>query len=463
MAVGEGGEVAGSASAMFPLSRITGEGRHEQEAGHWWGACSRALRDLFAATDVTPEAIEGLAVDGTSGTLVCLDASGEPLRPAIMYNDARSDAEADEINDVAADFRDKLGYRFAASYALAKILWVRANEPGIFERTTHCAHQADFIVGKLTGDFGVSDYSNALKTGYDLVDERWPEFLDRFPGVGERLPRVGAPGSVIGRVSEAGAEATGLRAGLPVVAGASDGTAAFLASGARKPGDAATTLGTTLVFKAVSARIGKHPEGLVYSHKLRGGLWLPGGASNTGAEWIGAWFAGRDPAELDARARDRLPADALAYPNARRGERFPFKSADAEGFIAPDSADELDRYAACLQGVAFLERLGYEVLEAVTGEPVGEVYTAGGGARSDVWNQLRADVTRRVLHRPASTESAFGAAVLAAAGVRFASVAEAVARLTRVERTFEPVAERRDRYDDLYRRWREEMTKRGWL
>ena len=419
------------------------------------------MRDLRGA-GVPGEALRGVAVDGTSGTLVCVDSHGEPVRPGLMYNDGRATAEADALNDLATDFHDKLGYRFAASYALAKLLWVRDHEPEAWAQTAVCLHQADFAAGRLTGHFDVSDYSNALKMGYDLVDEVWPAWLDDLDGVRERLPGIVAPGEGTGAVTAAAAEATGLPAGLPVVASATDGTAGCLASGVRRPGDYNTTLGTTLTFKGVSQSLCRHPDGLIYSHKLPGGLWLPGAASNTGGEWMAAMFLGADLAAMDAAAEPLLPCAAVAYPLARRGERFPFKSDDAVGFCEPEPASNAERYAAHLQGTALVERLGYEVLDGVAGTAGGEVYGTGGGSRSDVWMQCRADVTGRTFHRPACPESAFGSAVLAAAGTHFGDVWAAVEAMVRVKVSFEPRPERRQGYDEAYGRLVEMLRDKGY-
>ena len=466
LAVTTRGEVVASAAASLDSARVIDEeGLHEQAPLVWWEMTCRALGELtgdLRAAGVQEDALKGLAVDGTSGTLVCLGESGEPLRPGIMYNDARAGIEADELNAMATEFCERLGYRFASSFALAKIAWVRRNEPDIFGNTVHFLHQGDYVEGCLSGEFTWSDYSNALKTGYDLVEEDWPQWIDALSGVRERLPRVLAPGEKVGKVSATAAARTGLPEGLPVVSGATDGTAACVASGMRRPGDYNTTLGTTLVFKGISERLSRHPEGLIYSHKLPGGFWLPGAASNTGGEWVETLFAGADLREMDAAAVGRLPNALLAYPLVRRGERFPFLTADAEGFCIPEAGDEIDRYAACLQGTALVERLGYEVIDEVAGSSGGELFSTGGGSRSDVWMQCRADVTGRRVHRPACPESAFGSAVLAAAGTVYGDLWEAVEKMVQIERTFDPDSERAGFYDELFGRFCDEIDRRGW-
>lgn len=464
LAVSETGAVAAASSAGFAPGILAPQpGCHEQPPQAWWQAACQVTRDVVEQLGDRVRNLAAMAVDGTSGTLVALDGAGIPLRPALMYNDPRAEVASAALNAAAGDFCAKLGYQFNASFALTKIAWLRSAEPATFERTARFVHQADYLVEQLTGQAAVTDSSNALKTGYDLIEEGWPDWIDRHLGIANRLPKVVAPGDCIGSVSGSAAQASGLPKGLPVKAGASDGTAAFLASGARRRGDFNTTIGTTLVFKGISSHLCRHPKGLIYCHKLPGGWWLPGAASNTGAEWISKWFAGSDVAALDAAAAGRLPVAPLAYPLARTGERFPFLAATAQGFVRPEPDDPAERYAACLQGVALLERLGYEVLDATAGTSAGQVFSTGGGSRSNVWMQCRADATRRLIHRPACGESAFGAAVLAAADGFPGGVGEAVERMVRIERSFEPDASRATRYDERFAAFCQELQSRGYL
>ncbi len=461
------GDVIAQVSLPFDESGALLDGnRHEQPPQGWWRTVCAATNRLIEEISFAgwrKEQIAAVAIDGTSGTVVALDRAGIPLRPALMYNDGRATAEAAELNVLAGDFCDKLGYRFTASFALAKILWLRNHEPDRFYRTATFVHQADYIAGLLSGVAGVSDYSNALKTGYDLIEDCWPSWFSKLSDIQQRLPRVVAPGVGVGRITASAAQKTGLPEAVAVIAGASDGTAACLASGLRRAGDYNTTLGTTLVFKGVSRTVCRHPEGLVYCHKLPGGLWLPGAASNTGCEWMGRWFEGCDPAGMDAEASAKLPSRCIAYPLARRGERFPMQSDSAQGFVEPESVVSVDRYAACLQGVGLFERLCYQVLDQATGSGGGEVFSTGGGSRSDVWMQCRADATGRVVHRPACPESAFGAAVLAGAGTCFRSVGDAVEAMVKLSDTFVARQEFSGHYEDLFGRFCDEFRKRGYL
>jgi xylulokinase len=438
-------------------------GRHEQSPAMWWQAVCQAAKTTVEGLDAKARAkIQAVAVDGTSGTLVVVGQDGSPLRPAMMYNDSRAEGESAALNVAAGDFCGKLGYRFNSSFALTKIAWLRTSEPSLFDKAARFIHQADFIVERLTGEPATTDYSNALKTGYDLIDDCWPTWIETSLGISSRLPHVVPPGTPIGRLSAKAAEDTGLPAGLAIVAGASDGTAAFVASGARRPGDYNTTLGTTLVFKGISERICRDPNGLIYCHKLPGGWWLPGAAGNVGAEWIASLFPEPDVHSLDAAAAAKVPSDVIAYPLVRTGERFPFLASKAVGFFTSEKCDVVDRYAACLQGVGFVERLAYDVLDRAMNASGGDVFSTGGGSRSDVWMQCRADATGRTLHRPSCGESAFGSAILASCANHYGSVVEAIAKMVRVDRTFEPNRQKTSTYDDLFHDFLRELHDRGY-
>ena len=426
LVVGAAGDVVASSSIPFPPNdRTLPTGHHEQDADSWWQASRAAIEKVLAALrelGQSTESIAALSVDGTSGTVVGVDADGRPVTPGLMYNDGRAVAEAKELASIAEAAGPSPAGQVAASYAIAKVRWLQLHAPEHFAATQWFAHQADYIAARLSGRWGVSDYSNALKTGYDLLADNWPNWLEtRYPEIRQRLPQVVAPGSVIGTVSREVAAELGLSSRTKVVAGATDGTAGFLASGASRIGDDNTTLGTTLVFKRLAAAPCLDPRGLIYCHKLPGGMWLPGAAGNTGCEWMPKRFPGADFQQLDQQASSYFPCEVLAYPLARTGERFPFVSPTATGFCEATDDRILD-YAAHLQGVALIERMCYESLDiattATSQAPAqhGDIFATGGGSRTDIWMQLRADVTGRVYHRPAYPESAFGAAVLAASG-----------------------------------------------
>jgi len=460
------GQVFARVAIALPAPTIVRDAdRHEQSPRDWWQAVCQAtasLMEQLAAAGVHASRLAGLAVDGTSGTVVAADSTGEALRPALMYNDPRAASDVQRLRETAIAAGEEPPAGLDSSFALAKIEWLRRHEPRTFDATAKFLHQADFITARLTGDFAATDYSNALKTGYDLRGECWPEWLARLPGLLERLPSVVPPASAMGCVSPRAAAETGLPQGLPVLAGATDGTAACLASGLRRVGDYNTTLGTTLVFKGLSRQPVQNSDRPIYSHRLPGGWWLPGAASNVGGEWIGSWFADADLNAWDRAASPLLPGGSVCYPLVRRGERFPFVCADAEGFCIPEPTDPHERYATGLVGTALVERLAYQVLDDTLEVANGDIYSTGGGSRSDVWMQCRADATGRTLHRPVVAESAFGGAILAAAGTVYDNLDAAIAAMVRVERGFSPNRKVAPRYDELFQRFCGELQRRGY-
>ncbi|MGC8863037.1 MAG: FGGY-family carbohydrate kinase, partial [Armatimonadota bacterium] len=389
-----------------------------------------------------------------------------PLAPAYyaypVSCGTRAQAEADACNQAGADLIRKLGYKFGSSFSLPKLLWLKRNEPQIWNAAYKLVHAADFIVGKLTGDFGVTDNSNALKSGCDLVDLHWPDFVSRELGIDtDKLPVLVTPGEPIGRITRECAELTGLEQGTPVTAGVSDGTAGFIASGASAVGEWNSTIGTTLVLRGVSEELIRDPEGRVYCHRHPDGWWLPGGASNVGGECLTALFGNADYEVLNREAADLIPSGAVCYPLVRRGERLPFVDPEAEGFLPDGDLGTAARYAACLEGVAFVERWCYELMEEL-GAPVGNtVYATGGGAKSAIWLRIRAAVLRKRLVRPAVPEAAMGAAIVAASRTLFSSLAEASGAMVRRNLVIDPEDDLADAYQAQYAEFRAQCAARG--
>lgn len=456
LVVDAAGVVAGMGTE--PLTSTRDGVRHEQDPASWWTAVTRALRSALRGVDASR--VRGVAVDATSGTILFADRDGTPVTPALMYDDARAAAELDRVNEAGAALWAKLGYRrMQPSWALPKLLWL-LREHG---RTgVRLVHQADYVTSRLAGRQVAADSSHALKTGYDLVEERWPaDVLDALCVPMDVLPDVVRSGTALGTVSADAAAATGLPEGAMVVAGMTDGCAAQLGAGTLHEGAWNSVLGTTLVLKGVTKALLADPSGVVYSHRSPDGSWLPGGASSTGAGALERMFPGGDLAALDAAAASHEPAGVVVYPLVSRGERFPFVAPDAEAFVLGEPADEADRYAAVLQGVAFVERLCFDHLDRL-GAPVGGPLSLTGGAtRSRYWCQLRADVLGRPVRLPRYAEPALGMAVLAAASG--GGVAEAAGRMIRVRETVDPRPGGTARFAAAYLRLVDELAGRGWL
>ncbi len=463
------GETLVSNSQSFNDCEILGlpEGWHEQRPERWKKAsldCLRVAVKELKDKGYSADDIYALAVTSTSGTLVALDTNNKPLYPAIMYNDGRAQAECEHLNSITGDFIEKMGYRFAASFALAKILWLKNNKSEIYEKTALFVHSCDYINGCLSGDFHITDFSNALKTGYDIADFRWPDFIESQAGIPlAKLPQVVKPGEVIGHISKQTSMMTGLPVTCQVCAGMTDSNAAFLATGAAQPGDWFTSLGTTLGVKGISRQPLKDPAGVIYCHRHPDGWWLPGAAGNTGGECLSVKFKDKNLADLDQAAAQRGPSNVVVYPLVRKGERFPFVNPAAQGFILGNAQDEIDLYRGYLEGVALTERLGYEILENLGADIGAVIYSGGGGSRSRLWMQIRADVLGKALIKPVNPEAAVGCAVLAASQTHFKSLSEAVQAMAKLETPVEPRVTHKAQYDKKYQRFKDELIQNGYL
>jgi len=452
-----------------PLTSHRDNVRHEQDPRQWWKAVGEACAD--ALRPVPARAVRGVAVDGTSGSVLLVGPDGEPLTPALMYDDARAAHEVERVNEVGHLVWVELGYRrMQPTWALPKLLWLLREYPrrGSGRDGVRVAHQNDYVNRKLVGHEVPTDLSNALKTGAHLISEDWPmDVLDQLGVPAPLLPDLVRPGTQLGAVCADAARVTGLPAGTPVISGTTDGCAAQIGAGALRVGCWNSVLGTTLVIKGVTRELLKDPLGVVYSHKAPNGHWLPGGASSTGAGVISRDFAGHDLDKLSLRAATHEPARMLAYPLVSEGERFPFVATQARGFVlgAPAAAWPVDAvadgYAAVLQGVGYIERLCFDYLDLIGAPVAGDLILTGGATRSAYWCQLRADILGRPVIIPENAEPALGMAVLAASPGR--EVADVAADMVRIRETIHPQPGSAGRYDTAYLRLVAELEGRGWL
>ena len=457
----ERGQLAAAKSVPFEVLNVSDHpGWYEQSPEHWQRAAEAAIADCVAQLKSAGRGTDELAaisVDGTSGTVLALDRDHRPLTRGIMYNDSRARAQAGRAHAALADQERKLGYTVGASYSLPRLMWIRENLPEVYEKTAVFVHQADYIAGLLCGEYRVSDYSNALKTGYDLLDDRWPGKLSDLGLDVDRLPRIVRPGAPIAPVTREAASRLGLSPRTMVVGGSTDGYASALAAGAVKPGDWASIIGTTFVLKGVTRDLVIDPNGSSYSHRLPTGAWLLGGAGNIGGRVLNGCTGGRTFDELNAEAEALVPTGVRCYPLPGRGERFPFVDANCEAFYIGDiTGGRL--YPAVMEGVAFAERLSLERMAAL-GCAVGDVIcTTGGACRSALWLRIRASLLNRQLRVPRVVDAAMGSALLAASGDMGGLDRAAQAMITYV-RTVDPEPKWVAPYEEIYQRFLDDVKR----
>ena len=416
LAVDAAGRPRAEASSPLPEPRAARPGWWEQDATAWWPTVVTVLGDLTRQLDSDRHALVAVCVCATSGTVVALDAAARPVGAALTYADQRATGEATAAQDAGAERWSRLGLRIQASFGLPKWAWL-LRQPEIRAETARLAHASDVVVNHLIGGSAPTDWSHALKSGYDPQRGEWATEATDALGIAPRLlPEVRRPTEAVGCVSREAARDTGLPTGCEVRLGMTDSCASQLAAGAATPGRFVSVLGSTLVLKGASRDLVSDPTGAVYSHRHPDGWWLPGGASSTGGRALTAGFGGHRLTELDQRAARRGPADCVVYPLVGRGERFPFAAPDAEGFMLGTPRDEVERYRATLEGVAFVERLGYERLAALGAIPDGPIASSGRGSSSAVWNYIRASVLGGPVVAKPSAGTDLGACILAAAG-----------------------------------------------
>lgn len=381
----------------------------EQDPQRWWQTLVALLRDVL--DPALRRRIAAIAVDGTSASLLLCDADGQPVTPCLMYNDSRAVGEAARIDAVAP--ADNSAVRGPSS-ALAKLLYFESLD---IAAAAFALHQADWVANRLMARFGVSDANNCLKLGYDAIGHRWPPWLTSLLKLPSRLPHVCAAGSPLGPVSAEAAQELSLPATTQVVAGTTDSIAGCLAAGAHAPGDAVTSLGSTLVVKLVCERPISAPEYGIYSHPY-GDYWLAGGASNCGGAVLLQYFEPARLARLSEQLHPQQPTGLDYYPLPAIGERFPYADPTLAPRLTPRPPSDVEFLQAILEGISNVEHLAYQRLLELGANPVRRIFTVGGGSRNQAWTEIRSQRLGLPLCPPRHTEAAFGSAYLAQQGYR---------------------------------------------
>ncbi len=387
----------------------------EQHPSLWWST----FKQCIAALPVSLKAqVTDLAIDGTSASVCLADRQGNALTTALMYNDARATAQAARI----AQYAPKQSAARGATSSLAKVLW-------LMEATQlkHAlvVHQVDWLNARLTGRICATDYNNALKLGYDVVRRQWPGWLEDLAGIAAMLPKVVAPGSALGNLHPQIASELQLPTEATLRAGTTDSTAAIIATGVQTPGEAVTSLGSTLVMKLLSTTPIFAPDYGIYSHRF-GSLWLAGGASNSGGKVLLNWFS---PSELEHLSRyidPEVPSGLDFYPLSQPGERFPYHDPQYPPRIDTNLArDRIHLLHGLLEGVARIEARGYRRLAELGAVYPRLVVSTGGGAFNETWRKIRARILGCKVSIAQQTEAAYGSAMLASQhGFPVASIAD---------------------------------------
>ena len=399
----------------------------EQEPDDWWRASQIAVLGVLKEAGVDGSAINGVGLSGQMHGLVLLDRDHNVIRPALIWCDQRSQDQVDEINSTAGpeNVLRATANPVLTGFTLPKLLWVRDNESALFARVKRILLPKDFVRFKLTGEFA-TDVSDASGTAlFDVLHRKWSDEMVSVLGLDrDMLPSAYESSETTGKVSEAAANATGLRAGTPVVAGAGDQAASAIGNGIVEPGTVSCTLGTSGVVFAYLDKPAYDPQGRVHTfcHAIPGVWHVMGVTQGAGLslQWYRNRFAPESSYdELTAAASLSPPgADGLFWLPYLMGERTPHLDANARagwiGLTAKHQSSDLLR--AILEGVCYSLKDGLEIIAGLGARPA-VTRLSGGGARSPLWHQLFADIfDQQVAILETQEGSAFGAALLATIG-----------------------------------------------
>lgn len=469
------GRVVGSAFEEYPLSQPR-PGWAEQDPEDWWRAVRESIRRVLNETQVAPGKVRGIGLSGQMHGAVLLDRGYKVLRPAIIWCDQRSARQCEWIEDKIGKERliDLTCNPALTGFTAPKVLWVRDNEPRIFDAIRKILLPKDYIRFKLTGEFAseVSDASGTLF--FDVKGRKWSdEVLSELGIARELLPEVFESPVVSGKVTAKVAEETGLAEGTPVVGGGGDQAAGAVGNGIVESGVISSTIGTSGVVFAFSSGVKIDPKGRVHTfcHAVPGRWHVMGVTQGAGLSY--RWFrdnfasaereigeaTGIDPYDLLGREAERVApgCEGLIFLPYLMGERTPHLDPNAKGVFFGLTARHTRSHVirSIMEGVIYSLRDSLEILKEL-GVPVSQVRASGGGARSQLWRQMQADIFNSEIVTINATEGpAFGVALLAGVGTGvYNSVEEACAATIKVVTRLTPLKENVKRYDEYYEVYR---------
>ncbi|HTC43180.1 MAG TPA: xylulokinase [Candidatus Acidoferrales bacterium] len=451
------GRVISAATAEHAPMSSPHIGWAEQSPDDWWRAACQAIKECFAKSGTTPQEVSAIGLTGQMHGLVLLDAQDKVVRPALLWCDQRTGEECREITEqVGAQRLIELTANPALTgFTLPKIWWVRKHEPELWSRVRSLMLPKDYIRLRLTGAraIDVADASGTLM--FDVVHRRWSKAMLEISRIDEGLlPKVFESPEISGHVHEQGARLAGLKAGIPVVAGAGDQAAGAVGMGIVKPGAVSATIGTSgVVFAATSAPV-LEPKGRIHTfcHAIPNRWHVMGVTQGAGLSlrWFRDQFGagkddGRDPYERLAEEAAKTPpgADGLLWAPYLMGERTPHLDPNARGALVGITAQHTRAHVirAILEGVAFSLRDTVTLFREI-GVPIESIRLSGGGARSALWQQIQADIYGMPVELIEADEgAAYGAALLAAVGTgNWTTVEAACETAVRVAKRVQPDA-----------------------
>jgi xylulokinase len=467
----ERGKVVGSGAEEHQPFASPQAGWAEQDPLDWWRACCVAIRKALQTSGISAQEVACVGFSGQMHGAVVLDERGEVVRPALIWCDQRTEKQTRELSELFGT--DRLIQLTCnpplTNFTLTKLMWIREMEPENWRRVRSVMLPKDYVRFRLTGQKAtdVADASGTLLL--DVAQRKWSAEVLSGTGLDARLlPSLHESRDVCGKISSEGAEATGLKHGTPVVAGAGDQAAGAIGMGVIRAGVVSATIGSSGVVFAATDRPAMDQQGRLHTfcHAVPE-LWHVMGvtqAAGLSLRWFRDRFGaglddGRDPYERLSEEAADVPsgADGVFWAPYLMGERTPHCDPNARAALIGLSASHTRAHVirAILEGVAFSLRDSLTIFQEI-GVPVKSMRLGGGGARSELWRQIQADVYGREVEQVATEEgAAYGAAILAGVGSGiWKSVNEACDAVVQIVNRVAPDAKRATLMEQKYQTYR---------
>ncbi len=465
------GLVVASATADHEPFASPKIGWAEQNPEDWWRACCVAVRKVLSEGNVRGGDISCVGFSGQMHGAVMLDGADNVVRPALIWCDVRTEKQCHDLTRaIGPDKLIQLTCNPAlANFTLSKFLWVRENEPENWSRVRSVMLPKDYVRFRLSGDkaIDVADASGTLLL--DVANRRWSREMLEAAGMDPKLlPAVFESPDVCGQISKAGAAATDLKEGTPVVAGAGDQAAGAIGMGIATPGAVSATIGTSGVVFAATDRPALDPKGRLHTfcHAIPGRWHVMGvtQAAGLSLRWFRDQFGaghydGSDAYDRLAAEAATIPpgADGLLWTPYLMGERTPHLDPNARGALVGITASHTRAHIirAIFEGVAFSLRDTFTIFGEI-GVPVKQIRLGGGGAKSPLWRQIQADVYGHEVELVEAEEgAAYGAAILAGVGAGvWPTVDSACAAIVRVASRVPPTPASVKKMNESYAAYR---------
>ncbi|NSW51573.1 MAG: xylulokinase [Anaerolineae bacterium] len=435
----------------------------EQDPQDWWNGITASIQKLLQRTGIPGKNIAAIGLTGQMHGLTLLDANGDVIRPAILWNDQRTGVQCDHIRTAVGKERliHITGNDALTGFTAPKILWVMECEPENWKRVAHILLPKDYVRYKLTGEFASDRAGGSGTILFDLKTRDWsPEIMNSLGIPAELLPRTFEGTQITGVVSQQSAALTGLAAGTPVVGGGGDQAAGAVGMGAVVPGVVSLTLGTSGVVFATTDGPFIEPQGRLHAfcHAVPGRWHLMGVMLSAAGslKWYRDTFASDTSYDDLLAPVDNIPAgsEGLYFLPYLTGERTPHPDPLARGgfigFTLRHSFAHCTR--AVLEGISFGLKDSFELMKASGLQNIRQVRVSGGGSRSAIWRQMLADILDAELVTVNSVEGgAFGAGLLAGIGVGiWPTVDEACGNTIQITGHTSPIPEQVDVYKNHY-------------